>query len=420
MNGEDIQNKIIKINNNNLNVKHLHKRNKSSHFLNDSKKIIITIKMNNNSSNNNSKYFFKKKNVIRNLKKLNNKPNKSQIYSNSCYININKLKNLKKNSKIVDKSTFSRTNIMLGNNKPKNIENKSKILSKFSFNKHLYCFSTENLISNKKFRISKSKKKLDSPFNIRQKTPKLSNIKFKSNKINLSDTNLSNLSETSSSCKKYNNNFFKINLKYICNKNINQCKSFIVNKKKPSNLNYIPLKQKVIITKNNNNKNSSNDRYKMTKNTNMSKSNGNLLSNFPTSPNINNNIQIYFYNITKKPGNNSERNNLNNIFSNTNKYTDNIDKSNIKFNKSNTNGKYNKKIKSIKKIKISANPKKNYSSIYDLKDKLLNFHKVKNAIGNFIKNDNDSIKNPEELHFLYVKIIQNGKKISDQFESEND
>ena len=67
-------------------------------------------------------------------------------------------------------------------------------------------------------------------------------------------------------------------------------------------------------------------------------------------------------------------------------------------------------IKSAKKI-LFVKPSQYRKNSYESKNNKINFDK--NYLYDVI---NKNIENPEELHFLYVKILQSGKAISNKFE----
>ena len=110
----------------------------------------------------------------------------------------------------------------------------------------------------------------------------------------------------------------------------------------------------------------------------------------------------------------NKRNNESNI---------NINISNIKRNKSKSNNEINNKINLSKNIN-KKNPKKDFlkqfifdeSNIYQNNNIEKNIISLEKFFDNEIKLKN--IKNPEEVHFFYVKFVQAGKEIAHNFENE--
>ena len=231
------------------------------------------------------------------------------------------------------------------------------------------------------------------------------------------------------------------------------------NNKKNHNFNYINynnyktgfLKKKelTVLTKNNNS----------CRNNNKSENNNNNINSFAfqnvsTSPNANNHVQSYFNNIAK---NNYSKKNIsnktvNNINTSKNKSnggnkSNNASNSNINGNKDdnnsnnnndndndNSNRNYNKKNiyfmkpiqqrkknsygKSSEIIIINKDNTTNQSSFGSKNRKDYNY---KNTLDSTFLSDifTRNIENPEELHFFYIRILQNGKEISKKFEIEN-
>ena len=80
---------------------------------------------------------------------------------------------------------------------------------------------------------------------------------------------------------------------------------------------------------------------------------------------------------------------------------------NIRTQKKKISGNYNKSEKKIFFMKPIQKRKKSYE------DRINNSILDKNYLNDIL---NKNIENPEELHFFYVKILQNGKLISNKFE----
>ena len=192
----------------------------------------------------------------------------------------------------------------------------------------------------------------------------------------------------------------------------------------------VKKKELTVLTKNNityrtNNKNDCNN------NNNI---NSFAFQNLSTSPNNNNHVQSYFNNISKNnyvkknglsnktsvgehnrsknknsggnKSNNTSRSNINNTPSNKNIY---IMKSNQQRKKSSYG----------KSHEISINNKDtNQSSLRSKHKKDIGY---KNTLDSTFLSDvfNKNIENPEELHFFYIKILQNGNEISKKFEIES-
>ncbi len=198
---------------------------------------------------------------------------------------------------------------------------------------------------------------------------------------------------------------------------------------------YSKKKDLTVLTKNN-------STYRNNKNEYKNNMNGIDFQNISTSPNSNNHIQSYFNNISKKtsPKNNISSKTANNINrskkringNNKNNEISNSNISNININYRNTQSNSNKNIYFMKPVQqrkrspygknheISLNNKDNTTnqSSFGSKNKKDNY---KNTLDSTFLSDifNKNIDNPEELHFFYIKILQNGKEISKKFEIDN-
>ena len=191
-------------------------------------------------------------------------------------------------------------------------------------------------------------------------------------------------------------------------------------------------KELTVLTKNNSTFKNNN------KKENKNNINSFVFENISTSPNSNSHIQCYFNNISK---NFSSKNGI------SSKTTNNINRSkkringgnkaneqrnnNIKYNDSKNQNNSNKNIffmKPVQHKKRRSYGKNNEISLIN-KDNTTN----QSSFGSKNKKDykttldstflsdvfNKNIDNPEELHFFYIKILQNGKEISKKFEIDN-
>ena len=211
--------------------------------------------------------------------------------------------------------------------------------------------------------------------------------------------------------------------------------------KKSHNFNYINYnnyknnsnikkKELTVLTKNNNthrtnNKNDSNNHNNI---------NSFAFQNLSTSPNANNHVQSYFNNIAKNnyikknamsnKTSNNENNRSKNKSSGGNK-SNNTSSNNISNNPSGKNIYFMKPTQQRKKSsygknhEISTNNKDTNQSSLRSKNKKDNGYK--NTLDSTFLNDifNKNIENPEELHFFYIKILQNGNEISKKFEIDS-
>ena len=209
--------------------------------------------------------------------------------------------------------------------------------------------------------------------------------------------------------------------------------------KKNHNFNYINYnnyksnckkKELTVLTKNNNT-------FRHNKKEEENNNDPNVFSfqNISTSPNANNNIQSYFNNIEKiyyikknKIDNKEEEG------ANKSKNIINETKNEANDSGANNNQKNTSKniyiMKPIQKRKRSSYGKNHEKSVLD-KDNTSNqtsfrskYKKDSNNIqtleSSFLSDAfNKNIENPEELHFFYIKILQNGKIISNKFEIDN-
>ena len=143
--------------------------------------------------------------------------------------------------------------------------------------------------------------------------------------------------------------------------------------------------------------------------------------NITTSPNLNNKAKNYSSNMQKNndlgKSQNKEDNNFKEIKykSNGSDKSNDSNKKNIYFIKPTQQIKKNPYKKSNEKYQINKDNKTIPSSIGSTNTKENN----KNTLNSISDIFNENIDNPEELHFLYIKILQNGKEISKKFEIES-
>ena len=163
-----------------------------------------------------------------------------------------------------------------------------------------------------------------------------------------------------------------------------------------------------------------------------------VFQNISTSPNSNTQIQSYFNYISKKcsPKNGMSSKTANNMNRskkrvNGGNKSNELKHNNINPNFSNSQKNSNKNIFFMKPAEqkkrrsygknneISLNNKDNTTNQSSFGSK--NKKDYKTTIDSTFLNDviNRNIDNPEELHFFYIKILQNGKEISKKFEIDN-
>ena len=181
--------------------------------------------------------------------------------------------------------------------------------------------------------------------------------------------------------------------------------------------NYNKKKELMVLSKNNNTYRKENENNK------INNINSFVVNNIPTSPNSKNHVKSYFMNITN---NNYIKKNIR-----MQNKTTNIGDKNRSIHKSNKSNKNNinhseKNIYFVKSTlqrrKTSFGKKNNALTIN--KDNINNRNsfspKNKNIknISNLNNIINKNIKSPEELHFFYIKILQNGSEISKKFDKD--
>ena len=213
------------------------------------------------------------------------------------------------------------------------------------------------------------------------------------------------------------------------------------NNKRNHNFNYINYnnyknnsnikkKELTVLTK-------SNNTYRTNKNDNNNNNiNSFAFQNLSTSPNANNHVQSYFSNIArnnyiKKNGmTNKTTNNANNRSKNKStggNKSNNTSSSNINNNPSSKNIYFMKPTQQRKKSsygknhEISINNKENTTNQSSFRSKNKKENNYKNTLDSTFLSDvfNKNIENPEELHFFYIKILQNGNEISKKFEIDS-
>ena len=230
------------------------------------------------------------------------------------------------------------------------------------------------------------------------------NIEKKNSVIGLNSPNRNNSNNNGNNKKNHNFNYI----------NYNNYKN-----------NYNRKKELTVLTKNNNT-----FRHNKKEEENTNELNPTSFHNLSTSPNANNQIQSYFNNIEKvhfiKKRATEKR-----------EETD-INKSKNKNNEANNNDDSNKQKNRSKNIYIMKPIQKRKRSPY-VKTHEISLDKdntsYQSSIKSKYKKDSNniqtlessflsdafskSIENPEELHFFYIKILQNGKIISKKFEIDN-
>ena len=238
------------------------------------------------------------------------------------------------------------------------------------------------------------------------------NIEKKNSVIGLNSPNRNNSNNNGNNKKNHNFNYINYNnYKNNCNKR----------------------KELTVLTKNNNNNTFRNNN----KTENPNNINSFISPNISTSPNANNHVQSFYNNISKinyskKNGYNKTPNNINRSknISNGNNRSNNASNSNI--NNSNVNNAsknifFMKPIQQKKRSSYGKNHeiyiinKDNTTNQSSLKSKQVKDNNYKTTLDSSFLSDvfNKNIDNPEELHFFYVKILQNGKEISKKFEIDN-
>ena len=159
-----------------------------------------------------------------------------------------------------------------------------------------------------------------------------------------------------------------------------------------------------------------------------------VCTNVSTSPNANNHVQSFFNNISKinyskKGGINKTPNNVNRSknISNGGNRSNNNSNSNIIHNNVNKNIYFMKPTQQRKKNSYGKNheiciiSKDNTTNQSSLRSKGMKENNYKTTLDSSFLGDvfNKNIDNPEELHFFYIKMLQNGKEISKKFEIDN-
>ena len=159
--------------------------------------------------------------------------------------------------------------------------------------------------------------------------------------------------------------------------------------------------------------------------------------NLSTSPNANNHSQGHANNsknnqIQKSALSNTYKGNKGKNKSNGGNNSNNTSSSNINTNKNeHSNEKKNiyfmkpthqrKKTSYGKNYEASPSYKENTTNQSSFGSKNRKDFNLKNSLDSTFLSDmfNKNVENPEELHFLYIKILQNGNEISKKFENEN-
>ena len=335
-----------------------------------------------------------------------------QISSNNSKIGVTARSDpgnivVKKNLKIGTQNSKNSPN----NNNKKNIISKT---SKSNNNKNEYV----KYVNNDKYNLNG---------NILNMTQKYKQLKYfipqSKSFTKMERKNLGIRQTSSSSTNIFNNNICNQNMKGNNNFNYNNYKNF--NKKK----------QLTVLTKNNDNTFKNNN-----KNYNDNNMNSFGIENLSTSPNANHHSQEHYVNNSKNnqvqknslSGNNTYQGNKGKNKSNGGNSSNNTSCSNINTRKKeNSNEKKNiyfmkpthqrKKTSNGKNYKGSPSYKENTTNQSSFVSKTRKDIYFKNTLDSTFLSDifNRNVDNPEELHFLYIKILQNGKEISKKFENVN-
>ena len=305
-----------------------------------------------------------------------NRPNVTHIN----YKNNNKKNNIynNNNNNVINKSNINKNNFIKKSTSPST----SAMLTTFAN------FAT-NLNKNKKGHSNYHPYEGIKYNNINYKRNPKSNIEIRNIK-RTSITNNNSLTNINNTSNNNNNNLIKSSNSYINQTQINLTTE---KKKKKSN------------KKINEPRNFSND--------NINKNNKNNNFSSPLSPTEHpKNIHVYVHQIYKRVDNNNNKN----IRGNNKK---NINKNNIQTQSHQSENSQNAITTSQssigkKKIKNSINSSKNEGDIKQ------SSNLINNNIEN-IKNNmfNMNIDTPEELHFFYINILQNGKQLEGKFEITN-
>ena len=357
----------------NLNM-HNHNKNKSSNFLTDSPSTLISVQLHSINSNKNSKNKDKEKNSF------------------SIKNTSNQIKR-KKESNISDINTNNENNNNVSLQNLDNIRIKlSKISSQFSANTPKQLANIYNQLCNGRVDPGNIVVKKNLKLRIEEQTKNSRQYPYKSHR-NKKDNEL--VKYVNNDKHNFKDNFLNLTQNY--SKNIMfQSKSFVNIDKKNSKMNLNKTTNKSYNNTNakKNNKNAVNNK-KMELGA-LAKSSNNLYKNYYSKNNNDNNNELnYIYNNKKTEGN---------VYNNNKKIY--LMKPIYKRKKSYENNN-NKSIE-------NSNSNTNQSSICSKN------RSYKNICDDNILNDffNNKIENPEELHFFYVKILQNAHEVSKRFEND--
>ena len=348
----------------NLNM-HNHNKNKSSNFLTDSPSTLISVQLNSINSNKNSKNKDQENNnEIRNKKEslqdLNNiriKLSKiSSQYSANTPKQIANIYNQLCNIKVDPGNIVVRKNLKLGNEDQRKISD--QYLNKIHRNKKENDFV--KYVNNDKHNFKENFLNLTQNYSkyILPQSKSFVNINKKNSKRNLNKTN-NNRSHNNTNVKKSNKNVInnkKVELSDLAKSSNNLYKNYY--SKNNNEINYIYNNKKTEGNIHSKNKVIISDDISDINNT------------------MNNNKKIYLMKPVYKRKKSYENNN-----------NKSIENSNINTNQSSICSK-----------------NRSYKNICD-----------DNIINDFF---NNKIENPEELHFFYVKILQNSHEISKRFEND--
>ena len=372
----------------NLNM-HNHNKNKSSNFLTDSPSTLISVQLHSINSNKNSK----------------NK-DREKISSNNTNNISNQIKS-KKESSITNK-----------NNNNDSLQDLNNIRLKLSKISSQYSATTPKQLANIYNQLCNGR--VDPGNIVIKKNLKLGNESQSNSNM---QNSCSHRNKRNNDLVKYVNNDKHNNLKEnFLNMTQNYSKYILPQSKSFVNLDKKNSKKKVY-NKSQNNTNAKKGNKNMTNNkrvelSGLAKSSNNLYKNY-YSKNINNenNNEInYIYNNKKTEGNIHQRkkeqisediSDITNTVNNNNKNKKIYLMKPVYKRKKSYENNNNKSIE-------NSNINTNQSSICSKN------RSYKNICDDNILNDffNNKIENPEELHFFYVKILQNAHEVSKRFEND--
>ena len=345
----------------NLNVQN-HNKNKSSNFLTDSPSTLISVQLHSINSNKNSKNKDQEKNNL-SIKNNNTNQIRNKKESNDSLKDLNNIR-----------IKLSKISSQYSANTPKQI---AHIYNQLCNTK----VDPGNIVVKKNLKLGSDEQRKASeqyPYKSHRNKKENDFVQYVNNDKHNFKENFLNLTQNCS--------------KYI----LSQSKSFVNINKKNSKTN---------LNKSNNNRSHNNTNVKKGNKkmelSGLAKSSNNLYQNYYSK---NNNEINYIYNNKKTEGNIHSKNKMIISDDNTKNKKIYLMKPVYKRKKSYENNNN----KSIENSNINTNQSsicsKNNKNICD-----------DNIINDFF---NNKIENPEELHFFYVKILQNSHEISKRFEND--